>query len=111
MSKDVRILNPASDRPFTSRNRARRFVKSGRAVWADAGESSIRFLSADHRHHAAKRSVDATAREYDSAAHDGLARLAALVHVPVIAPAMLLGLGRRKGATRHTFVATISLRE
>jgi hypothetical protein len=66
-------------------------------------------LSADHRHHAAKRSVDATARYYDSAAHDGLARLAALVHVPVIAPAMLLGLGRRKGATRHVFLAAAGL--
>lgn len=109
MSKDVRIVNPASDRPFTSRNRARRFVKSGRAVWADAGESSIRILSADHRHHAAKCSVDATAHSYDSSAHDGIAQLAALIHVPVIAPAVLVGLSRRKGATRHTFVATMGM--
>jgi hypothetical protein len=79
MSKDVRIVNPASDCPFTSRNRARRFVKSGRAVWVGAGESSIRVLSADHRHHAAKCSVDATARCYDSAAYDGLARHTFLV--------------------------------
>ena len=48
-------------------------------------------------------------RAYDSSAHDGIARLGALIHVPVVAPAVLYSLGRRKGATRHTFVATIGL--
>jgi hypothetical protein len=105
MSKVIRIVNPASDCCFTSKNRANRFVKSGRAEWMEPG-LSIRFLEADHRHRSVRRSVEGTALSYDLAACTGMARLGDLANTPVVPAALLLGLGRRKGASRHTFLAT-----
>ena len=105
MQKAIRIVNPVSDGRFTSRNRANRFVKKGRAEWVEFGVS-IRFVESDHRHRAAQKSVDMTRYWYDRAACSGTAQFADLVNVPVIAPAVLLGLGRRKGASRRTFLAT-----
>ena len=108
MQKPIRITNPVSDCPFTSRNRANRFVSKGRAEWVEYGVS-IRFVESDHRHGSAQKSVDETRYWYDRAAGSGMARLGDLANVPVIAPAVLLGLGRRKGASRHTFLATQGL--
>ncbi len=48
-------------------------------------------------------------QEYDRAARTGMARIAELANLPMIAPAVLLGLGKRKGASRHTFLATQGL--
>ncbi len=108
MSKQVRILNPVSDCKFTSRNRAGRFVKKGRAVWIEPGVS-IRFVEADRQHRAAQRAVDKTRCGYDRAAYSGMAQLRALVNLPMVAPAKFLGLGKRKGASRNTFLASQGL--
>lgn len=62
LNREVCIQNPASGTGFTNRNRARRFVVSGRAQWiSDSGDilgdgqesNRIRFLVNDHRHVAA----------------------------------------------------------
>jgi hypothetical protein len=86
MRKNIRIENPVSGCGFTSKNRANRFVAQGRAEWVQAGVS-IRFVQSDHRHSSAQKSVNQT-------------------NLPMIAPGVALGIGRRKGATRHTFLAT-----
>ena len=104
MPKDIRIENPVSGRGFTSKNRAKRFVAHGRAVWVQPG-NSIRFLEAHQGHAAAQKAVDKTRWSYDRAAHEGMAQIADLANLPVIQPARLLGIGRRKGATRHMFIA------
>ena len=105
MRKNIRIENPVSGCGFTSKNRANRFVAQGRAEWVQAGVS-IRFVQSDHRHTSAQTSVDATRWSYDRAAHTGFAGIAELANLPMIAPGVALGLGRRKGASRHTFLAT-----
>ena len=105
MRKNIRIDNPVSGCGFTSKNRANRFVAQGRAEWVQAGVS-IRFVQSDHRHTSAQTSVDATRWSYDRAAHNGMAGIAELANLPMIAPGVALGLGRRKGASRHTFLAT-----
>ena len=105
MRKNIQIENPVSGCGFTSKNRANRFVAQGRAEWVQAGVS-IRFVQSDHRHTSAQTSVDATRWSYDRAAHTGMAGIAELANLPMIAPGVALGLGRRKGASRHTFLAT-----
>ena len=105
MRKNIRIENPVSGCGFTSKNRANRFVAQGRAEWVQAGVSN-RFVQSDHRHTSAQTSVDATRWSYDRAAHTGMAGIAELANLPMIAPGVALGLGRRKGASRHTFLAT-----
>ena len=105
MRKNIRIENPVSGCGFTSKNRANRFVAQRRAEWVQAGVS-IRFVQSDHRHTSAQKSVDATRWSYDRAAHTGMAGIAELANLPMIAPGVALGLGRRKGASRHTFLAT-----
>ena len=109
MRKNIRIENPVSGSGFTSKNRAKRFVAQGRAEWVEAGVS-IRFVQSDHRHNSAQKSVDRTRWSYDRAAHTGMARIADLANLPMIAPAVALGIGRRKGASRHTFLATQGFR-
>ncbi len=104
MRKNIRIENPVSGCGFTSRNRAKRFVAQGRAEWVEPGVS-IRFIPLDHRHTSAQASVDATRYWYERAAGSGMAGLTELANLPMIAPGMALGLGRRKGASRHTFLA------
>ena len=108
MRKNIRIENPVSGCGFTSKNRAKRFVTQGRAEWVQAGVS-IRFVQSDHRHSSAQKSVDQTRWLYDRAAHTGMAEIADLAHLPMIQPAVFLGIGRRKGASRHTFLATQGL--
>jgi hypothetical protein len=105
MRKSIRIENPISDCRFTSINRAKRFVAQGRAVWVEPG-ASIRFIQSDHRHSSAQTSVDATRYWYERAANTGMAGIAELANLPMIRPAVLMGIGRRKGASRHTFRAT-----
>jgi hypothetical protein len=108
--KNIRIENPLAGSGFTSKNRAKRFVARGLAVWIEAGVS-IRFLRdpRDHREAAARRQVDTTRYWYERAAHTGLAQLTELANLPVIKPHVLLGMGRRKGASRRTFLAAQGL--
>jgi hypothetical protein len=108
MLKSIRIENPVSDCRFTNKNRAKRFVAQGRAEWVETGVS-IRFIAADHRHRAAQVSVDTTRYGYERAAHAGLAQLSELANLPMVTPGVLLGLGKRKGASRHTFLANRGL--
>jgi hypothetical protein len=105
MRKNIRIENPVSGCGFTSKNRAKRFVAQGRAEWVQAGVS-IRFIQSDHRNASAQKSVDHTRWSYDRAANTGMAQIAELANLPMIRPAVLMGIGRRKGATKHTFLAT-----
>ena len=105
MRKNIRIENPVSGCGFTSKNRAKRFVAQGRAEWVQAGVS-IRFVQLDHRHNSAQKSVDQTRYWYERAANTGMAQLAELANLPMIMPGVALGIGRRKGASRHTFLAT-----
>jgi len=105
MRKAIRIENPVSGCGFTSKNRAKRFVAQGRAEWVQAGVS-IRFVQSDYRHSSAQKSADLTRYWYERAANTGMAQLAEMANLPMIAPAVALGMGRRKGATRHTFLAT-----
>jgi len=105
MRKNIRIENPVSDCRFTSANRAKRFVAQGRAEWVEPG-ISIRFIQSDHRHCSAQQSVEATRYWYERAANTGMAGISELANLPMVAPGVALGLGRRKGASRHTFLAT-----
>jgi hypothetical protein len=108
--KNIRIENPLSGAGFTSKNRAKRFVARGLAVWVEFGVS-IRFLRdpRDHRESSARKQVDTTRYWYERAAHTGMAQLAELANLPMVAPHVLLGMGKRKGASRHTFLAAQSV--
>jgi hypothetical protein len=108
MRKSIRIENPVSGCGFTSKNRAKRFVAHGRAEWVQPGVS-IRFVPLDHRHGSAKKSADHTRYWYERAANTGLAQLDEIANLPMFTPAVALGIGRRKGATRHTFLVTQGL--
>lgn len=108
MRKHIRIDNPVSGCGFTSKNRARRFVAQGRAEWVEPGVS-IRFIQSDHRHTSAQKSADTTRYWYERAANTGLAQLSELANLPMITPGVLLGFGKRKGASRHTFLANRGL--
>ena len=105
MSKSIRIENPISDCRFTSKNRARRFVTQGRAEWVEPGVS-IRFIQSDHRHCSATKSLDLTRYWYERAAQNGLATVEQIANLPMVAPGVAMGFGRRKGASRATFRAT-----
>lgn len=107
MRKNIRIENPVSDCRFTSEKRAKRFVAQGRAEWVNPGVS-IRFIQSDHRHCAARKSVDTTRYWYERAANTGLATLEQIANLPMISPGVAMGFGQRKGASRHTFLATES---
>lgn len=109
MRKNIRIENPIAGAAFTSLNRARRFVKRGLAEWVAPGVS-IRFIRdpRDHRD-AASPIKEATRYWYERSVETGIAQLAALANTPVVAPSKLLNLGKRKGASRHTFLATRGL--
>jgi len=88
-------------------------VEESRQAFCGAGTSgvvqagvSIRFIQSDHRHGSAQKSVDHTRWSYDRAANTGMAQIAELANLPMISPAVALGFGRRKGASRSTFLAT-----
>jgi hypothetical protein len=103
---DVHILNPASGCGYTSRKCAERYVRRGVARWVkdNRGRDCLEFVAGG----AAARIAASVAREtaYDRAVRTGMATLAELASLPMIAPAVALGFGRRKGASRHTFRAT-----
>lgn len=106
MRKNIRIENPVAGEGWTSSNRAKRFVAKGVAEWVRFGES-IRFLrQGDHQTHSVRRVVDETAMAYDRAANGGMATLDELRNLPLVRPAVALGIKHPKGATRHTFLAT-----
>ncbi len=108
MRKNIRIENPLAGAGFTSKNRARRFVARGLAQWIEFGVS-IRFLRdpRDHRETSARKQVDTTRYGYERAAQTGMAQLSELANLPVVTPHVLLGMGQRKGASRHTFLAAL----
>jgi len=109
MPKPVRILNPVSGSGFTTKNRAARFVRDSRAEWVREGKS-IRFVSSDRQHRSSRKAVDKTRVGYDLAAYDnGMAKYVELINLPMQAPNRWLGAGKRKGATRHTFLASQGL--
>ena len=107
---DVRILNPAAGRGYTSRKCAERHVQRGLARWVkdNSGRDCLEFVSKDAIAAIVARSV---AREtaYDRAAHAGMARLAELANLPMVRPAVAMNFGRRKGASSDTFRATQGL--
>jgi hypothetical protein len=103
--KDIRIVNPVSDHSFTSRKRALRFIKQRRAEWVEHGVS-IRFIDGHRKHVLAQQSANATRYWYERAVWSGFARYAELANLPMVAPAVALGIGKRKGASRHTFLST-----
>jgi len=107
--KNIKIENPIGGSGFTSLNRARRFVKRGLAGWIEPG-ASIRFVRdpRDHRD-AASPVKEATRYWYERSVQTGLAHVTALANTPVVALSKLLNLGKRKGASRHTFLATRGL--
>lgn len=53
--------------------------------------------------------MDTTRYGYERAAHAGLAQLSELANLPMVTPGVLLGFGKRKGASRHTFLANRGL--
>jgi len=73
-------------------------------MWVEPGVS-IRFIQSDHRHRSAQKSADATRYWYERAVNSGMTRLEELANLPMVAPAVVLGLGRRKGAGGHIFRA------
>jgi len=104
---DVRIVNPASGCGYTSRKCAERYVRRGVARWVkdNSGRDCLEFVTGGAIATIIAASV---AREtaYDRAAHTGMAKFSELANLPMIAPGVLLGFGKRKGAGRHTFLAT-----
>jgi hypothetical protein len=104
---DVRILNPASGRGYTSRKCAERYVRRGHARWVkdNGGRDCLEFLT-DGAIAAIICASVSRETAYDSAAHTGMAQIAELANLPMIMPGVALGIGRRKGASRHTFLAT-----
>ena len=108
MRKDIRIVNPVTEHAFTSLKRALRFIRRGRAEWVRQG-TSIRFIDGHRKHVLAQQSVNATRYWYERAVWSGFAKYPELANLPMVAPAKALGLGKRKGASRHTFVAARGL--
>lgn len=80
---DVRILNPAGGRGYTSRKCAERYIREGRAQWAwDEKGPCVEFLENHPRHVAVVTHVRART-EYDLAAATGMASLEAIRNLPV----------------------------
>lgn len=103
--RTIRITNPLTDVAFTSRQRAKRYIAAGQAVWHDPGKS-IRFLRSNHQSASVQRVVDETIRSYDYEVKAGeLATVRQLIGLPVTSPAVALGMGRRKGAGPGLFYA------
>jgi hypothetical protein len=104
--KNIKIKNPLSGSGWTSARNAKRYAARGLAEWVVFGVS-VRFLRADdHRRGAVLHSVDATCCGYDRAAGSGMATMEQLANLPMVAPAVLMGFGRRKGATHGLFGAS-----
>lgn len=112
---DVRILNPASGRGYTSRKCAQRYVQRGVARWVKDkdGRDCLEFLAQGAIPEivvaSIRRTVDATRFWYDRSARTGMAQLSELANLPMVRPGVLLGLGKRKGASKFTFSANRGL--
>lgn len=79
----IRILNPTQHGScWTGRNRAERYVRTGRAVFV--GRTAIRFVESDPRNIAAtKKAADA------AAGYDDIRRILTveeLAHIPLVNP-------------------------
>jgi len=102
---DVRILNPAAGCGYTSRKCAERYVRRGLARWVkdSGGRDCLEFVE---RGPIATIVAASVAREtaYDRAAHTGMATLSELANLPMIAPGVALGFGRRKSASKDVFL-------
>jgi hypothetical protein len=87
--KRVFILNPPPNGSrWTGRNRAERFVRTGRAVFV--GENSVRFVDSDPRNQAATEQADRDAEGYDLASSMGLANLRAIRNLPTVGNPLIL---------------------
>lgn len=99
---EIKILNPPQGtRSFTSLPRARRYVRQGRASWADHTHESITFVEHDPRHQAVARRVDETGLGYKVASetHESeYSRLRRMIaNLPMSRPEIGMGMGQ----TRH----------
>ena len=103
---DVRILNPFAGRGYTSRKRAERYVRRGVARWVEdsQGRACLQFLATGQTAAAIAASM-ARNVGYDLAAYDGMAKMHQMRNVPIVGAGKMLNLGKRKGASRHVFLA------
>jgi hypothetical protein len=101
----VRILNPASGCGYTSRKCAERYVRRGMARWVkdDSGRDCLEFVADGGMSRIIAASVTRETA-YDRAAHTGMATLSELANLPMVAPGVALGFGRRKGASKNVFL-------
>ena len=104
MRKNIRIENPVSGCEFTSKKSANCFVAQARAEWGEGREIDPVRSVGPSAQASAQKAVDQTRWSYDRWRVPALPQFAEMVSCPRIA--RVLGLGRRKGASRHTFLAT-----
>jgi hypothetical protein len=89
----VEILNPVAGCGYTSLAHARRYVKRGRAEWAnDAGVTKLRFVNAHHAHESARIRASAITRRGEGI---GMASLEAVEGLPVAGPAIRVFTGHK----------------
>ena len=110
VSHAIRIDNPLDGPGWTSRQRAKRYVLSGDAHWLDGCHRAIHFERGNHQSASVRAAIDWREMQrrtgYDQDVSTGrMATFAALAGLPVTSPAVALGMGRRKGASAHTFLA------
>lgn len=79
----IRILNPTRHGArWTGRNRAERYVRTGRAVFV--GLTAIRFIESDPRNIAATKKASAAAAGYDEIRRT--LTVEELAHIPIMNP-------------------------
>jgi hypothetical protein len=106
---DVRILNPFAGRGYTSKKRAERYVRRGVARWVDrGGRACLQFVASGITAEAIALSV-ARNIGYDLASCEGISKLREMHNVPIVRPGKMMNIGKRKGATRQTFLASQGL--
>lgn len=98
VSKPILILKDGGVE-YTTGNRARRFVRDGRAEWADAKQSKIRFCTQHHAHKSVQAQAESKAEKatrggYDDASGSEFSNLTKLrrgcAEVPMIGDATRL---------------------
>jgi hypothetical protein len=83
MRKHIRVTNPTSGAPFTSRQRAKRYIAQGMADWVEYGVS-IRLIRSDHRVRSVARAIDLTIAGYDRDVSSGdIAAVEAIQGLPI----------------------------
>lgn len=104
--RSVRIHNPAGGFGWTSTKSAIEYIKRGRARYCADG--SIEFItSTEHVSCSIRKSVDLTLAGYDRDVSSGaISTERAMIGVPIACPGVALNFGRRKGASRSTFLVT-----